>query len=145
MTHVTTHLTLVPKRLLLRSLRKLTLKRILLSTVTSLFPCVRTLTLRQGTAFPCLVQRNRVNLMNLTMRTVSLDFFGNIHAIRIQLSNRGTHAFLYLFRITPETFSRSTLDLHKQRSIVIKEMPDPHQFLHSISNRSKLGRYLYPF
>jgi hypothetical protein len=99
-THVTTHFALIPKRLLLRGLRKLALQRILLSTVASLFPRVSALTLRQGSAFPSLVQRNRVYLMNLTVRTVSLDFFGNIHANRIQLSNRETHAFLYLFRTT---------------------------------------------
>jgi len=98
--HVTTHFTLIPKRLLLRSLGKLALKRILLSTVTFLFPCVSALTLRQSSAFPSLVQRNRVNLMSFTMRTVSPNFFGNIHANRIQLSNRETHAFLYLFRLT---------------------------------------------
>ena len=34
------------------------------------------------------------------MWTVSIDFFWNIHANRIQLSNKETHAFLYLFRLT---------------------------------------------
>ena len=38
--------------------------------------------------------------MSLTMWTVSIDFFWNIHANRIQLSNKETHAFLYLFRLT---------------------------------------------
>jgi hypothetical protein len=100
MTGVTTNFALISKRLLLSGLRKLALQRVLLSTVAFLFSCVSTLTLRQGAAFPSFVQRDRVNLMNLTVRTVSLDFFGNIHANRIQLSNRETHAFLYLFRTT---------------------------------------------
>jgi hypothetical protein len=101
--HVTTDLALKPQSLLLRRLRKLTLQRILLPTITPLFPSVSTLTLRQGTTFSRLVQRNRVILMLLAVRTVSPNFFGNIHGIRIQLSINETHAFLYLFRQSAAT------------------------------------------
>jgi len=101
--HVTTNLALITQRLLLRRLSELTLKRIFLSTITFLFPRVSTLTLRQRSSLSSLVQRDRVNLMRLTMRTVSINFLGNIHGYRNQLSNRETHAFLYLFRSTPKT------------------------------------------
>ena len=74
------------------------LQRVLLSTVAPLFAGVGTLTLRQGSALPSLVQSNRVILMLLAMRTVSPYFFGNVHGYRYQLSIKETHAFLYLFR-----------------------------------------------
>jgi hypothetical protein len=98
--HVAADFAFKPQRLFLRCFGKLALQRVLLSTVTSFFPCVGTLTLCHGSAFPSLVQRNRVILMLLAVRTVSPNFLGNVHGYRYQLSNRGTHAFLYLFRTT---------------------------------------------
>ena len=101
--HVTANLALQAQSLLLRRLRKLTLQRVLLPTITPLLPSVSTLTLRHGTAFSSLVQRNRVILVLLAMRTVSPNFFGSIHGNRIQLSINETHAFLYLFRQSAAT------------------------------------------
>jgi hypothetical protein len=77
--HVTADFALQPQRLLLCGFGELALKRIFLSAVTLLFPFVMPFTFRHVTAFSRLVQTNRVNLMNLTLRTVSPDFLGNVH------------------------------------------------------------------
>jgi hypothetical protein len=67
---------------------------------------VSTLTLRQSSALPSLVQSNRVILMLLAMRTVRPYFFRNVHGYCYQLSIKETHAFLYLFR-TPRKLSHT--------------------------------------
>jgi hypothetical protein len=64
--------------LFLRCLRKLSLKRILLPTVTSLFSRVLTRTFSQGSRLANLVETNRVSLMLFAFRAIGPDFFWNV-------------------------------------------------------------------
>jgi hypothetical protein len=43
-----------------------------------------------------------VNLMNFAFRTVSLDFFRNVHVLHYQLCIEGTYAFLHFFAFQPK-------------------------------------------
>jgi hypothetical protein len=98
MPHVTTNLTLQLQSLLLRCLRKLPLKRILLTTITPFLPqAVVALAFSQRPTFPSLIQRDRMSLMLLASRTVRLYFFGNIHLIHDQLCIKKTTRTLILF------------------------------------------------
>jgi hypothetical protein len=72
------------------------LQRILLSAVAFLFAFVVPFALRHSSAFPSLVQRHGVSLMNFTLWTVRGDFFGNVQLFHYQLANR-KHAHSYTF------------------------------------------------
>jgi hypothetical protein len=64
--------------LFLRCLRKLSLKRILLPTVTSLFSRVLTRTFSQGSRLANLVETNRVSLMLFAFRAIGFNLFWNV-------------------------------------------------------------------
>jgi hypothetical protein len=99
MSHVPANLALQLQRLLLGRLGELSLKRILLPTVTSLFSRVLTRTFSQGSRLANLVETNRVSLMLFTFLAIGFDFFGNIHSSHDQLCIKNPHMFLYFFAI----------------------------------------------
>ena len=96
---VTANLAFQLQSLLLSSLRKLSLKRIFLTTIPTFLPIMVPFPFRQSPTLTRLVKRNRMNLMLLTFSTVSCDLFRNIHLYHYQPSIEKTTMFLYFFAI----------------------------------------------
>jgi hypothetical protein len=95
--HETADPALQLQSLLLRCLRKLSLKRILLPTVTLQFSRVLTLTLGQGSPLASLVKSDRMSLMVFTLWTVCFYFLRNVHVRHDRLCIKKRQILLYFF------------------------------------------------
>ncbi len=73
-----------------------------MSTVTFLLACVGTFACSKRTAFTSLVEGYSVDCVMLTFRTVSVDFFRNVHVIHYQLPNKETHLLIYFMTYKPK-------------------------------------------
>ncbi len=80
MVHIVAGLAFETQSLLLGGLSKFMLKRIFLATIAFFFTFVMAFTTRECSAFAGFIEAYSMNCVSFTFRTVSVDFFRNIHA-----------------------------------------------------------------
>ena len=114
MPHETADLALQLQSLLFCCFRKLPLERVLLSSITSLFSLVLTLTLGQGSAFASLVESDRMSLVLFTLWTVCFYFLGDVHVRHDQLCIKKRQVLLYFFAFVKAVESRMVSGFFKK-------------------------------